>query len=98
MIHEPSWIGFYAEKDDDWKWSDGTDVGYQRWEDGRKFPSLHTWKKNNLKHKIIFFSLNDASVSEPDNQGNSKDCVMISGENGTWSDYAWYLSSFYKVK
>ena len=54
-------------------------------------------KKTNLKHKIIF-SLNDASVSEPDNQGNSKDCVMISGENGTWSDYAWYLSSFYKVK
>ena len=31
---EPSWIGFYASHDDNWAWNDGTDVGYQRWDDG----------------------------------------------------------------
>ena len=31
---EPSWIGFSASHDDNWEWTDGTDVGYQRWDDG----------------------------------------------------------------
>ena len=84
MDHNDAWIGFNTIYAGDYEWSDGTDVGYQRWAPGRN-SHIKVWRIcSRFVCNFVYFS-----ILEPDNGGILEDCVMMRGDSGGWDDRSW---------
>lgn len=80
MMGKDTWMGLNSVYAGKWAWSDGSEVGYYRWENHGKHYCCQSYRLS---------ICNILCLTEPNSGDLLEECVMIYGGSGTWNDRSW---------